>query len=443
MSVLAPVSTSAPRPDSPSTAEVLQQLETLLASTPLRESHQLQSFLEFIVKESLEGRADGLKEYTLGCRVFGRREDYDPRHDGIVRVQATTLRKRLDKYYTEEGVGDSVVITLPRGGYVPAFHYSRTTPSASDAPAPALVPAPAFVAQRPWIPALAGMAFMALVWLVWSVTHTPPTPSYHMTRVKAVDFPQLWSSFFEPGSHTLIGFGVPLFYQSGGLYMRDVMVNSLEQEPTSRIRQVAETLKLNPIPTDDIYTGIGELVGANLLSNYLTANGVPVRVVNTRTIGDSDLAGQNVVVVSSMRFQTLLADLHLPREFVFVPVTPEVIRNPHPLAGEKSEYVFTAGAGIATSYALVSLWPSVTPGRRILLIGGVHTWATQAATEFVLQPDELKHMARIFQADRNGAHGQPSPYFQILLKVEGRGNTSQKVEYVTHHYLPADIKPSR
>ena len=439
MSAPAPVSTSTPPPDSPSTEEVLQQLETLLGSTPLRESHQLQSFLEFIVKESLDGRADGLKEYTLGCRVFGRREDYDPRHDGIVRVQATTLRKRLDKYYTEDGLADSVIITLPRGGYVPAFRYNRSAPSAAPDTAVA-VPAPA---QRPWIAAVAGMAFMALCWLIWSATHTPPTPSYHMTRVKPTDFPQLWSSFFEPGSHTLIGFGVPLFYQSGGLYMRDVMVNRPEQEGNSRIHLVAESLKLNPIPTDDIYTGIGELVGANLLSNYLTANGVPVRLVNTRTIGDSDLAGQNVVVVSSMRFQTLLADLHLPTDFEFVPVSPEILRNPRALPGEKKEYVFTAGAGISTSYALVSLWPSVTPGRRILLISGVHTWATQAATEFALQPDELRKMARIFEADHNGAHGKPSPYFQILLKVEGRGNTSQKVEYVTHHYLPADIKLSR
>ena len=87
----------------------------------MRESHQLQAFLDFIVRETLAGRADGLKEYTLGCRVFGRKPDYDPRHDGIVRVQATTLRKRLENYYLNEGASDLVVIDLPRGGYVPAF----------------------------------------------------------------------------------------------------------------------------------------------------------------------------------------------------------------------------------------------------------------------------------------------------------------------------------
>ncbi len=36
---------------------------------------------------------------------------------------------------------------------------------------------------------------------------------------------------------------------------------------------------------------------------------------------------------------------------------------------------------------------------------------------------------------RTGARGVVSPYFQILLRVEGRNQQSQKVEYVTHHYL--------
>ena len=51
----------------------------LLASRHLRESHQLHSFLEFVVRETLSGRQDGLKEYLLGSQVFGRRQDYDPR----------------------------------------------------------------------------------------------------------------------------------------------------------------------------------------------------------------------------------------------------------------------------------------------------------------------------------------------------------------------------
>ena len=155
-------------------------------------------------------------------------------------------------------------------------------------------------------------------------------------------------------------------------------------------------------------------MGTNLLSSFFAASGTPVNVTNARTIAESDLAGQNLVVVSSLRFQTLLHDLHLPSDFEFEPMPVETIRNLRPRAGERSESVFEAGAGISTSYALISLWLSVTPGRRILFVGGVHTWATQAATEFVLQPDQLLGMAREFEIDRStNRRGPDSPFFQV------------------------------
>jgi hypothetical protein len=146
MSPAAPARPSSPISGSPSSGEVLEQLERLLRSRRLRESQQLQAFLEYIVRETLESRQDGLKEYRVGCIVFGRKPDYDPRHDGIVRVQATTLRKRLEMYYAEEGIRDRVRIELPRGGYVPSFQYCLV-----EAPVevpPVFAPAPAPVTNR-------------------------------------------------------------------------------------------------------------------------------------------------------------------------------------------------------------------------------------------------------------------------------------------------------
>src|SRR3989442_6463752 len=124
----------------PSPEEILRQLGTLLASRPLRESHQLKCFLEFVVRETLAGRQDGLKEYLVGCQVFGRKPDYEPRHDGIVRVQATTLRKRLEKFYAEDGATHRVLIELPRGGYVPTFRYRP--PALNQELEQAVAPAP-------------------------------------------------------------------------------------------------------------------------------------------------------------------------------------------------------------------------------------------------------------------------------------------------------------
>src|SRR6266496_628381 len=131
---MTPVVPAPPTVPVPGPSEVLDQLHRLVLSRHLRESQQLQAFLGFVISETLAGRSPGLKEYTLGCRVFNRRPDYDPRQDGIVRVQATVLRKRLEKYYREEGVGDPVIIDLPRGGYVPLFSYRTLDPAVPDVP---------------------------------------------------------------------------------------------------------------------------------------------------------------------------------------------------------------------------------------------------------------------------------------------------------------------
>jgi len=96
-------------------------VEKILASAGLAQSPSLSRFLRFVVEETLAGRQDTLKEYTLGVYVFDRGDGFDPRTDSIVRVQGTKLRARLAGYYSRDGAADPVRIELPRGSYAPRF----------------------------------------------------------------------------------------------------------------------------------------------------------------------------------------------------------------------------------------------------------------------------------------------------------------------------------
>jgi TolB-like protein len=124
---------------------VRRQLERLLASQTFQACWRLQELLRYLVEETLAGRARHLKAYTLGVDVFKRDPAFDPLVDPIVRVQATRLRRLLDKYYRDEGSGDNVIINLPKGGYVPVFNraeYSsrREPPKLTRLPESAAVP---------------------------------------------------------------------------------------------------------------------------------------------------------------------------------------------------------------------------------------------------------------------------------------------------------------
>jgi Tol biopolymer transport system component len=102
---------------------VHEELDRVLASETFRGAERSRSLLRFVVEETLEGRADRLKDYTLGAEALGRGEQFDPRTDPIARVEASRLRSRLDLYYATEGADDALRISLPKGRYAPQFDW--------------------------------------------------------------------------------------------------------------------------------------------------------------------------------------------------------------------------------------------------------------------------------------------------------------------------------
>lgn len=107
--------------DSAEQGAVRKQLEKVLADPVFSSARRLSLLLRFIVEETLAGRGDQLKEYTLGVSVLGRGTGFDPRLDSIVRVEASKLRARLGTYYKNAGLIDPILIELPRGSYAPRF----------------------------------------------------------------------------------------------------------------------------------------------------------------------------------------------------------------------------------------------------------------------------------------------------------------------------------
>jgi adenylate cyclase len=105
--------------DSPSEASIRDQLERILASADFCRSDRLSGFLQFIVDERLEGRGDRLKAYTIALAVFDRPSSFDPQSDPLVRIEATRLRRALERYYLTDGKLDPLVISVPKGAYVP------------------------------------------------------------------------------------------------------------------------------------------------------------------------------------------------------------------------------------------------------------------------------------------------------------------------------------
>src|ERR1043166_2092974 len=87
----------------PSAQEIRAALERVAASEVMRSSPQLTAFLRFVVEAVLEGNSDRIKGYVIAVEVLKRGAQFNPQIDPIVRVEATRLRRTLERYYASEG----------------------------------------------------------------------------------------------------------------------------------------------------------------------------------------------------------------------------------------------------------------------------------------------------------------------------------------------------
>lgn len=102
-------------------AAIREELGRVLASDAFVSSPMLAAFLKFIVEETLAGREDRLKAYTIAVGALDRPETFDPNDNPVVRVQARRLRQALQRHYDTTAVAPKLRIDLPLGNYVPIF----------------------------------------------------------------------------------------------------------------------------------------------------------------------------------------------------------------------------------------------------------------------------------------------------------------------------------
>ncbi len=128
------------RPD-----KIEAQLKRILVSPTFMTGKKVSRFLRFVVEQSLNGKSDGIKQYTVAVEALGYSADFDPATNPTVRIVARRLRRALDEYYHGQGIEDPIRIDIPKGSYVPTFLENPPAshmPGSSEcvSPAAALLP---------------------------------------------------------------------------------------------------------------------------------------------------------------------------------------------------------------------------------------------------------------------------------------------------------------
>lgn len=222
------------------------QLARILSSADFDATDRERRFLGHVVEETLAGRGDRIKAYSIAVEVFGRDSSFDPQSDPIVRVEAGHLRRAIERYYLTAGHADPVLITIPKGGYVPNFSF-RSLPGPTDqqheeAPKPA--PSLRRWRTKPQL-ALAGMMLVAiaaiLVWWGASRSLSPNRP----------EVPRLLVDWFDD----LAGSGAP-----------GALPRGLTQEVISQLSKFRDIVVVQPTGPETDRQARYELAGSVDLS---------------------------------------------------------------------------------------------------------------------------------------------------------------------------------
>lgn len=150
----------------PSSKDVIAQLDLILASPEFKVSDRIRRFLIYVTHETLGGRAERIKAYSVATQVLGRDPNFDVQNDPVVRIEAGRLRRAIERYYLVAGQSDRVLIEIPKGTYIPHFSWRSPRPAneaGRQAPAAsaASLPGAGVGSLRIW--AIAGMMALGAI----------------------------------------------------------------------------------------------------------------------------------------------------------------------------------------------------------------------------------------------------------------------------------------
>jgi hypothetical protein len=457
-------------------AEKLQQLEKILQSQALQSSETLKAFFKFVVLKTIENQDSNLKEYVIATEVFGRNSNYDPRVDSVVRVQALRLRSKLQEYYATEGKHDDWLIDLPKGQYSVVF--SRIDNSnGSGSKNDQLVELDSEISSSkedlfvqetnksfskgPWvnkwlIVACLGLTVLSLVLGIMafknrnkdhsrgvSVEASRTIDSEEMRAIKL-----LWGGILSSPEPVLVTYSNAVFTGIAETGMKLVEpLDSPKRWPksTANESQSLTTTSTSNQPITSHYTGIGEVMGVHFLGNLFWKADHPFRIKRSLMLNWDDMKVENIVVLGSSAENYLTRDLPQEQNFVFRVLKNDKgeekygILNLNPQQNEQQMYFATeegpSTTQVTEDYAVISLLKGLDTKRKLLILGGIKTFGTQAAAEYMTRPEYMKALMQKLNTSSDSQAPSLPPYYQVLIKVKVNGGVPVHISYVTHRVL--------
>lgn len=356
----------------------------------------------------MSGRVDEISEQQIGIHVFRRPTDYDPGTDNIVRSQARILRRKLEEYFAEEGRHEVLTLTVPRGGYVPAFG-ARVGGESAEVSA-------GFGMRWRWVLAIGAVA-AALGAGLWTAGRIAETRISHRLWASLVDSHQ--DTWIVPADSSLVLLQnlterpVTLAEYSNGSYK--TQLPSPHGVGAELLRNFAERQ----------YTSMADV---KLIDRFLrefrgSTERVGIRYCRFARVEDFKSGNAVLIGVKQANPWVELFEGQMNFRFEYAEGTSGYrVINHKPLAGERKEYVNRPDDPQRKVYASLAVVRNLTGTGRVLIVQGTTMAGTEAAADFAFNDRGLE-----------GALGKwdPATYLELFLESAELGNNAKESRVVS------------
>jgi hypothetical protein len=443
--------------------------EKVARSGALYRATQLREILLYIVRQAILKPEEPIHEFEIAHRVLGRRSDFNPLDDNIVRVQMAHLRKKLEIYFASEGKDDEVVLTVALGSYRPVFSprlkpvaaphpfpadgpsKEKTAeaeprvagPPAESAPAAAAAsPQPAVIGNRRGIlgraaAALVIVALAAGCLALWmqdrgrqqslDALHKALTPWRDQPALEG-----LWSGFVDSNHDTDLVLSddsflvieeiskrsTPFYAYLGRSYLDPAARKNLSPQ----LRFVQDLLASKSLGNTSEFKLAQRILALDPLEKR-------IHLYSARQYMPALVKQDNVILIggriSNPWSELFESQLNFIENTNFEGLGTTTVTNRVPAAGESATYT----SGDSVGYCVVAYMPNPAHDGKVLLLEGTSSEATEAAGDFVLSPDQ-------FSAFRAMLHSSQLPYFEVLLKTSQVRGTPLTVTVQAYRVYP-------
>jgi hypothetical protein len=435
-------------------------VQRIVSSQYFIKAPQIRDILLYLTRRSLEDNPTGISEVEVGCNVLGRRPDFNPNEDNIVRVQVRHLRKKLEDFYNAEGRDEPILLTIPKGAYLPRFD-PRPAPSVEalqedEGKLASLERELAGISttrqperkKRPWLVlGVAGLSVLvvvlaAIAFLFWRQKEAllAQSPAIEDRIPPADDV--FWAKFFAPGQPTslvvadsclvviqdILNVDIPL----KELYASSRMTKLVEGIQDRKLQSALELIARRQ------YTSLGDVnITARIMELGQKYKAKP-KIRFSRYLDTRELMAGNFVLIGSRRGVPWIQLFEPQLNFYLEhdePTSSYHFLNRSPKAGEQTLYASNGDE----SYADIAILPNLTGSGYVMIISGITMEATEAAGALVAGKEFSASLAKMLQE----RHGDKSmPYVEILLQTKTMPGAAKVSKIICHRLLtPQKTEP--